>query len=118
MEVGYSQKSFMFQLINQPDPKKMFHENYAFFSSTSRHMKNHFKNFYQELIDSEYKIEKNNSFVVEIGCNDGILIKNFSDSGFKHLGIEPSSNVANIAISEGINTISEFFDEDLAKKNS
>ena len=42
MEVGYSQKSFMFQLINQPDPNKMFHENYAFFSSTSNHMKNHF----------------------------------------------------------------------------
>ena len=116
MEVGYSQKSFMFQLINQPDPKKMFHENYAFFSSTSRHMKNHFKNFYQELIDSEYKIEKNNSFVVEIGCNDGILIKNFSDSGFKHLGIEPSLNVANVAKKNNINILNSFFNKNISEK--
>ncbi len=33
----------MFQLIEQPVPEKMFHQNYAFFSSTSRYMQAHFK---------------------------------------------------------------------------
>ena len=39
MKAGFCEKSKMFQLIEQPDPEKMFHENYAFYSSLSEHMK-------------------------------------------------------------------------------
>ena len=35
MSVGFCQESKMFQLFDQPDPKLMFHDKYAFFSSTS-----------------------------------------------------------------------------------
>ncbi|EMO08131.1 C-methyltransferase C-terminal domain protein [Leptospira borgpetersenii str. Noumea 25] len=31
MDVGFSEKSKMFQLLEQPEPEKMFHEEYAFF---------------------------------------------------------------------------------------
>src|SRR5207247_5560544 len=41
-----------FQLIEQPAPEEMFHESYAFFSSTSRHMQTHFKGF-ADLVMSE-----------------------------------------------------------------
>ena len=30
MEIGYSEVSMMFQLLEQPDPEKMFHDHYAF----------------------------------------------------------------------------------------
>ena len=36
LEPAYCDHCKMFQLIEQPDPKKMFHENYAFFSGTSK----------------------------------------------------------------------------------
>ena len=42
MEMGFSEKSMMLQLIEQPAPEKMFHEHYAFYSSTSRFMEHHF----------------------------------------------------------------------------
>ena len=42
----------MFQLVEQPDPEKMFHENYAYFSSTSSYMQNHFKQFADSVIES------------------------------------------------------------------
>jgi len=32
----------MFQLLEQPQTEKMFHEQYAFYSSTSRYMQVHF----------------------------------------------------------------------------
>jgi methylation protein EvaC len=35
----------MFQLMEQPRPEKMFHEQYAFYSSTSRYMQAHFQAF-------------------------------------------------------------------------
>src|SRR6185437_2274669 len=37
----------MFQLVEQPQPDRMFHGNYAFYSSTSRYMQAHFERFAQ-----------------------------------------------------------------------
>ena len=33
MEVAFCERCGTFQLVEQPDAKRMFHENYAFFSS-------------------------------------------------------------------------------------
>ena len=54
MKVGFCNESKMFQLIEQPEPTKMFHENYAFFSGTSKKMGQHFEKFAQSIINSEY----------------------------------------------------------------
>ena len=105
----------MFQLIEQPAPEKMFHENYAFFSSTSRHMQTHFKEF-AELVMSRVFPGRNDPFVVELGSNDGIMLRHFKDAGYRHLGIEPSENVADVARSQGIQTLSEFFNLELANR--
>lgn len=105
----------MFQLIEQPAPEKMFHEHYAFFSSTSRYMQTHFKAF-AELVMNRVFAERNDPFVVELGSNDGIMLRHFKDAGFRHLGIEPSENVADVARSQGIQTLSEFFNLELASR--
>lgn len=116
MSIGFSSESSLLQLIEQPDKENMFHKEYAFFSSTSEGMKKHFKNFASEIMNSKFL--NNNSFVIELGCNDGIMLKNFADNNIKHLGIEPSLNVANIAKNKGINVITEFFTKDLSFKIS
>lgn len=115
MEAGFSEVSGMFQLIEQPAPEKMFHSHYAFFSSTSRYMQNHFLKFSDQVLQ-KFSEKSDDPFVVELGCNDGILLKHFSQKKIRHLGIEPSQNVARIAASQGVQTISEFFSEDLAER--
>ena len=112
LEVGFCPNCTMVQLMEQPDPKKMFHENYAFFSSTSALQVKHFGEFSQSVIDEH--LNEEDPFVVEIGSNDGIMLENFHRAGIRHLGVEPSENVANVAIKKGINTTSAFFDEKLA----
>jgi methylation protein EvaC len=114
LKVAFCPKCKMVQLLEQPDKEKMFHENYAFFSSTSSYMQKHFKRFADSIAESQ-SLNKN-SFVVEIGCNDGIMIQNFMQKGIKHLGVEPSRNVAKVAREKGINVTTDFFDEDLASK--
>jgi len=114
LEVGFCPTCYMVQLVTQPDREKMFHENYAFFSSTSSRMIEHFKKF-ADLVTQQYLQDKD-PFVMEIGCNDGILIQNFAKKQIRHLGIEPSKNVAKVANANGVETISEFFDEKLAEK--
>jgi len=115
LKVGYCPESKMVQLTELVDREKMFHENYAFFSSTSRRMADHFRSF-ADSVRRDYLSASEDPFVVEIGSNDGIMLQNFAGAGIRHLGIEPSANVAKVALDKGIRTISEFFDEDLARK--
>ena len=115
MEVAFCECCGMFQLVEQPDAEQMFHENYAFFSSLSRHMQIHFEAFAKMVMERVFTGRKD-PFEVELGSNDGIMLKHFKAAGFRHLGVEPSGNVADLARSQGINTISEFFNLELAKK--
>ena len=112
METAFCQVCNTFQLINQPEPKQMFNDSYAFFSGTSKFMNIHFQDFASKALS--YLDE--NPFVVEIGSNDGIMMDNFAKKNIKHLGIEPSANVAKVSIERGIDTVVEFFDKELAKK--
>jgi methylation protein EvaC len=116
MEIGACPDCGTVQLVNQPDRERMFNQNYAFFSSTSRHMQQHFKEFSQYLKSTFAGVQ--NPFVVEMGSNDGIMLQNFAQEKIRHLGIEPSANVAQVARQKGINTIVEFFDEQVADKVS
>ncbi len=113
MKVGHCENCNMVQLIDQPDREKMFHGEYPFFSSLSKHMQVHFKNF-AETVTTRFLTQNPNPFVVEIGCNDGIMLKNFAEKNIKHLGVEPSENVAKVAEEKGIRVTSRFFDYDLA----
>jgi methylation protein EvaC len=105
----------MFQLIEQPQPDKMFHERYAFYSSTSRYMQLHFEAFARTVI-TDVLCGRLDPFVVELGSNDGIMLRHFHERGIHHLGVEPSTNVADVARSRGIRTISAFFNRELAEE--
>ena len=113
MKVGFCEHCNMVQLVEQPERERMFHENYAFFSSTSNYMKEHFKNFANSV--SELQNLNENSFVVEVGSNDGIMLQNFVTDNIPCLGVEPSKNVAQVAREKGIEVVAEFFDQSLAE---
>ena len=74
-------------------------------------MLKHFKSLSSEI---KKKFIKKNSLVIELGCNDGIFLKNFKN--YNHLGIEPSKNVAKEASKNGINVITKFFSYNLSKE--
>ena len=104
----------MLQLVEQPAPEKMFHEHYAFYSSTSHYMQAHFARFAADVIETTLA-GKPDPFVVELGSNDGIMLQHFQQRKIRHLGVEPSLNVAEAAKAQGIDTISAFFGKDLAR---
>jgi len=104
----------VFQLIEQPRPDKMFHGHYAFYSSTSRYMQMHFEVFAKSVITDVLR-DRVDPFVVELGSNDGIMLRHFHARGIRHLGVEPSENVADVARGRGIRTVSAFFNPKLAE---
>ena len=114
LKAGYCGRCHMVQLTELVDPTLLFHDNYAYFSSISVRMARHFKEF-SGMVRSEY-LPGRDPFVVEIGSNDGIMLQNFAQSGIRHLGIEPSANVAQVAIAKGVHTIIRFFDEEAGEE--
>lgn len=113
LQAGFCPACSMVQLLEQPERERMFHENYAYFSGTSRYMATHFKNFAGQVM-TDY-LSSPDPFVVEMGSNDGIMLQNFAGANIRHLGIEPSKNVARVALERGINTLTRFFEKGLAK---
>lgn len=114
LEPAFCEQCHTFQLTEQPDPRAMFHENYAFFSRTSNYMITHFQQF-SHWVMTHY-LHNKQPFVMEIGSNDGILLENFARQGIQHLGIEPSANVAEVARQHGVNTECQFFNDEVAQQ--
>ena len=106
MEVGFSNEISLFQLNDHPKPKLMFNNNYPFFTSSSKYMVNHFKDFSKWIKNNYFNNVKN---IIEIGSNDGSFLKNFKSNKLNVLGVEPSKNVADLSKKNGINVINKFF---------
>lgn len=99
------------QLKDIIDPKKLF-ENYLYFSSNSSTMLTSAKDLVERTSSSLSK----ESLVIEVASNDGYLLKNYLNRGIKVLGIEPAENISKFANKEGIDTINDFFSNNLVKK--
>jgi methylation protein EvaC len=112
MEPAVCPECTTFQLVRQPAPEQMFHGEYAFFSGTSRRMGEHFAGFADSV---RRELPAKDAFVVELGSNDGIMLRNFAAKGIRHLGIEPSANVAEAARSAGVSTMVAFFSPETAR---
>lgn len=102
----------MFQLADQPARERMFHDRYAFYSGTSNRMAAHFQELADRLMAECPPTA--DPFVVEMGSNDGILLRHFAKKNIRHLGVEPSANVAEAARAQGVRTLVRFFDQTAA----
>lgn len=109
LDVAVCPACHMVQLVHLVDETTMFNDDYAFFSSTSKGMSRHFEAFAAQ-VRADWLGD--DPFVVELGCNDGIMLRHFG--GGRHLGIEPSGNVADAARQIGLDVKSSFFTADLA----
>ena len=115
LEVNYCSKCHNCQLSVSVDPKKMF-ANYLYTSSTSKLFRNHFVNAAKKY-SKELKLNKKNSYIIDIGSNDGVALKPFIDLGFnKILGIEPAKNLAKLANKKKIKTFNGFLEKKNLKK--
>lgn len=95
-------------------PEMMFNENYPYESSITKTLREHFFSM-AENICKEFSI-KPNSLAIDIGSNVGVLLSGFKEQGLRVFGVEPSSNIAELARKNGIETVSKFFSTALAQE--
>jgi len=106
LEVGFCKENYLFQINDHPKSQKIFNNKYPFYTSKSKYMVKHFKNYFDWL---KKNYLTSNSRIVEIGSNDGTFINNFKNYNIEHCGFEPSKNVANFSKKRGIKVIPDFF---------
>lgn len=101
------------QLCGTVDAKKMF-DNYAYVSGTSKVFVKHFAD-YADTVIKKCNL-KPGYRVLEIGSNDGTLLKEFKSRGMEVLGIDPAKNICDLANQNQIETINGYFDFDLIQE--
>ena len=95
------------QLEEFEQAHNIFNDEYAYFSSYSSSWLAHARQ-YSTAMTARFGLGVH-SQVVEIASNDGYLLQNFVGAGIPALGVEPTANTAEVAISKGIPTWVKFF---------
>lgn len=103
------------QLRETVNPSHLF-KNYLYSSSDSPSLLTHFKE-YADCVDEVIKdvVHKN---ILEVGCNDGILLTAFEQLGCtKLIGVDPAENIIKRAKEKTNATLyNNFFNSDIAKQ--
>lgn len=83
-------------------------QDYYYLSSVNPELVDHFDDLALKL--------KSSRFVLDIGSNDGVLLRPLSKLGVRCLGIDPSINVGSLANDEGLETLIGYFDNDAVRE--
>src|SRR5688572_30557676 len=113
LRVFFCARCFALQLPDVVDPAQLF-ANYFYFSSAIRSLREHFLDYASEVTARFLRPER--ATVVEIGCNDGILLKPLADQGVsKPIGVDPASNIVQAIADPRITVVNDFFSSRVAR---
>ena len=109
LKLYFNTQTKMVSISKRIPSSLMFNSKYPYRSSMSITMQTSFKK-----LSDEIKKRFNPTLLLEIGSNDGALIKNFDKN--KVIGVEPCKNLAKITKKNDYNTFDKYWDFKLAKK--
>ena len=113
LELFFCKSCFLLQLCDVISPKILFGGEFLYLSSSSKALVDHFKNFTNE-VSNEFNLSSSDT-VVDIGCNDGLLLNSYRIKGLKTIGIEPSE-LADIAKANCYKVYRGFFNSNLVNE--
>jgi hypothetical protein len=111
LDVYFCERCALVQLLDVIDPEVLFRD-YIYVTGTSDTIAAHNVRYAQAVVD-RLGLGRDD-LVVEIASNDGSLLSSFQKHGVRTLGVEPATNIAEIARGRGIDTVNRFFDLETA----
>lgn len=112
MGVQFCRSCTMVQVDTAVSADTLF-KNYFYFSSAIGTLREHFAEFSDE-IGKEFAVP-GESLVVEIGSNDGVLLRPLRARGIRCVGVDPATNVVNSIKEQGIRVINDCFTSSVAR---
>lgn len=101
------------QLSHVVSRQLLYCDNYPYESSTTSSGRRH----WDEFAETTTRLLRlaSTDLVIDVGSNVGVLLQMFKKRGIRTLGVDPATNVSQIANDDGIETIADFFNVDVAK---
>ena len=112
LRVGFCHDCGHVQLTEAVPPGEMF-DNYLYISSASDTLKKHLWDL-SDLVARRYGLGSQD-LVIDIGCNDGTLLKGLQRHGVRLLGVDPAQNLASFTDGSGIERCTKLFTAATAK---
>jgi SAM-dependent methyltransferase len=106
LRVGFCHDCGHVQLTDSVPPGEMF-DNYLYISSASDTLKEHLWEL-SDLLVRRYGLGSQD-LVIDIGCNDGTLLKGFQRHDVRLLGVDPAQNLAAFTDGSGIDRYTRLF---------
>lgn len=100
------------QLGHVVDPSFLFQNDYSYVSATSSVFVDHLES-YSNHVTKLFNLDED-SFVIDIGSNDGTCLRFFKQKGMSVLGVDPATDIAKEATKFGIPTMPNFFCREIA----
>ncbi len=113
LELVFCEDCSFVQLAHVVSPDLLF-ANYVYVSSTSPVFVAHFQEFAAQMT-TRFGLNAN-SLVVDIGSNDGILLRPYQENGIRVMGVDPAANIAAMATASGIETKPAYFGPEVAEE--
>jgi SAM-dependent methyltransferase len=102
------------QLGHVVNPEILYRKQYSYVSATSPVFVRHLRDFACDITD-RYRLNPG-GLVIDVGSNDGTALRFFQEQGYRVLGIDPATEIADRANRSGIETLCEFFGLEVAEK--
>lgn len=102
----------LLQITNIISPEILYRD-YLYETSSSMGLSDHFRRYSENVIKT---FSAKGCLAIDIGCNDGTLLKYFLAREAKVVGIEPAMRLSNLVRAQGIPCYNDFFSYALAKK--
>src|SRR3989344_2360818 len=112
LKVFFCEDCNLVQLSYSVNPEILFTDQYVYTSTSNKPLLVHMKSLVEKVVN-EFNITEED-LVIDIASNDGALLQEFAKYNIRIIGVDPSS-VADIATKNGILTIKDFFNENMAK---
>jgi SAM-dependent methyltransferase len=113
LDVAFCSECGMVQLGHVVDPEVMF-KNYVYIPSTSTTMRAHFEGLANDAIKTSDAGK--DDLIVDIGSNDGTLLKWFKAKDLNILGVDPAENIVEQANKENVPSICSLFNSNVVEK--
>ena len=101
------------QLLTIVDPATLW-SDFTFQTGRTKGLVEHYDRMAEHVVT--HYLKGLEGYVLDVGSNDGTLLKQFQSRGFSVLGVDPAKEIAEKAIASGVPTLIDYMTPDFARR--
>jgi SAM-dependent methyltransferase len=114
LELAVCTRCRLVQLLEVVDSATLFGTGYSFYSSASPPLSDYHRRYAEQVLHTaSYRVTLG---VVEVGCNDGDMLRWLAPHARWHLGVDPAEGPITAALKRGLNVLQDEFSLEVAKE--